>query len=204
MVDGGGGGGAGSGNHFLLSVYIHSQCWSLDGVQTQYSVMGLHTPWPDTPGTLPVTDEDWSIDSFWTHSNSFCFYRNSIFIQRLISSRLIPAIHDGWKDKERRSVSSEGEKPNQWHAYSKNLSTHKMIRLHNTKEQALKDALLKQINKKKKLQPPEIFDTHVLKGKYSHLEGSTCQRISNKIGNNHKHTLQRPTWLHCARHAVDL
>lgn len=55
---------AGSGNHFLLSVYIQSQCWSLDGVQTQPGVMGLHTAWPDTPGTGLVTDEDMRIDSF--------------------------------------------------------------------------------------------------------------------------------------------
>lgn len=40
-----------SGNHFLLSVYIQSQLWSLDGVQTQSSVIGLHTPGPDIPGT---------------------------------------------------------------------------------------------------------------------------------------------------------
>lgn len=54
----------GSGNCFLLSVYIQSQFWSLDGVQTQPGVVGLHTPWPDTPGTELVTDEDMSIDSF--------------------------------------------------------------------------------------------------------------------------------------------
>lgn len=53
----------GSGNHFLLNVYIQSQCWSLDGVQTQSSVRGLHIPWPDTPGTELVTDEDKRKDS---------------------------------------------------------------------------------------------------------------------------------------------
>lgn len=48
----------GSGNHFLPGVYIQSRCCSLDGVQTQPGVMGIHTPWPDTPGTELVTDED--------------------------------------------------------------------------------------------------------------------------------------------------
>lgn len=49
---------AGSGNHFLPGVYIQSWCCSLDGVQTQAGVMGIRTPWPDTPGTELVTDED--------------------------------------------------------------------------------------------------------------------------------------------------
>lgn len=39
-----GGGKMGSGNHFLHGVYIQSQCWSLDGVQTRPGVMGIHTP----------------------------------------------------------------------------------------------------------------------------------------------------------------
>lgn len=44
----------------------------------------------------------------------------------------------------------------------------------------------------------------MLESKYYHLDGFTHQRISNKFRNNHKHTLQSPTWWHCTQLAVDL
>lgn len=71
----------GSGNHFLHGVYIQSHCWSLDGVQSRPGVMGIHTPWPDTPGTELVTDEDMRIDSFWPTQTVFAFYRICISLQ---------------------------------------------------------------------------------------------------------------------------
>lgn len=113
----------------------------------QPGVMGLHTPWPDTPGTQLVTDEDMRRDSFWPTQIVFAFHRNCISVQWLISSQLIPAIQDGWKDTQCRSVSSAREKPSQWHAYSKNLSTHKMIHPNNTEVKALKSTFKKRKRK---------------------------------------------------------
>lgn len=84
----------GSGNHFLPGVYIQSRCCSLDGVQTQPGVMGIHTPWPDTPGTELVTDEDMML-FFSCFPFFFFFNRNCISLQWLISLQLIRAIQDG-------------------------------------------------------------------------------------------------------------
>lgn len=94
----------GSGNHFLLSVYIHSKCWSLDGVQTQRSVVGLHTPWPDTPGTQLVTDEDMRNIFFLTHSNRFLllhklhFYAKAHFLLAYFGNT-------GWMEGYRKQIS---------------------------------------------------------------------------------------------------
>lgn len=71
---------AGSGNHFLAGVYIQSWCCSLDGVQTQAGVMGIRTPWPDTPGTELVTDEDLMLffPAFLFFSPYFPFFEQKV------------------------------------------------------------------------------------------------------------------------------
>lgn len=97
-MKGGGGGGAGSGNHFLLGVYIQSWCCSLDGVQTQAGVMGIRTPWPDTPGTELVTDEDLMLffSLFIFLLTFFFFLTESAFLcNGSFPPQLIRAIQDG-------------------------------------------------------------------------------------------------------------
>lgn len=87
---------AGSGNHFLPGVYIQSWCCSLDGVQTQAGVMGIRTPWPDTPGTELVTDEDLMLFFFFPY---FLFLnRNCISLQWANSPLPPPAYpcNTGW------------------------------------------------------------------------------------------------------------
>lgn len=88
---------AGSGNHFLAGVYIQSWCCSVDGVQTQAGVMGIRTPWPDTPGTELVTDEDLMLFLFLFFSSTYSLFlnRNCISPQWLISPPAYPC-NTGW------------------------------------------------------------------------------------------------------------
>lgn len=87
----------GSGNHFLPGVYIQSWCCSLDGVQTQAGVMGIRTPWPDTPGTELVTDEDLMLFFFFPPPPYFLFFSNweCISLQWFISPPAYPC-NSGW------------------------------------------------------------------------------------------------------------
>lgn len=100
---------AGSGNHFLAGVYIQSWCCSLDGVQTQAGVMGIRTPWPDTPGTELVTDEDLMLFFFFAFLfflsllSFFFFNRKCISLQRLISAPAYPC-NTGWVEGDSMQI----------------------------------------------------------------------------------------------------
>lgn len=99
---------------------------------------------------------------------------------------------------------------NQWAQQERNqLSGMLTLKSVHTKVRALEKKKIFLRKKKPKcvkirLSNPLQYLTHVLKSKYCHLDGSTHQRISNKFRNNHKHTLQSPTWPHYTELAVGL